>query len=426
MHPHARRVVAVSLAASVAGLAAPARADEATVTLAMHYTQEQAAPLLACLETYNAETEGVTVEYQQLSYRDYLQTVLTSRLGGTQADIYNLYSIWGAQMVQNGVLAEPPEAVAEFVREAYIPGTVEAATIEGTLWGVPTEVSVYMLVSNMELLRAAGHDAPPATWEELREIAADVTTRNDQGRIEEAGFAFLQSSTGAGVVHPFYALMFSEGGAPYENGMGAARLDSEEAQAALARMAGLVEDDLTDRTVDGYDFPARGIGMVIMANWFESAIREGFGDSFDDAVRVSPIPAGEDWRTLQYAFFMGVDSQSDVQDEAWEVVRWLNSPDSAGAEGGASCMGRMLDGLGALTANVADTEALGPRDAFTEAYWQALQADRAVSQPNVMQAAEIEGMMAETFDRVIAGEAEPGPALQRLDGEIEAILGEFY
>ena len=416
------RIAALLAASALVPAAAHAEAHSGPVTVAMHYNQEQAAPLLACFERYAEET-GTEVEYQQLSYRDYLQTVLTSRLGGQAPDVYHLYSIWGAQMAENGVLAEPPAEIAQFVNEQYAAGTVGAATIDGTLYGVPTEVSVYMLVSNMELLRAAGYDAPPSTWDELREIAGAVTTRNDQGRIETAGFAFADS--GAGSVHPFYALMFSKGAEVYGDGFSEANLDSPEAQEALSEMASLVSEGITDKSVDGFDFPAGGIGMIVMANWMESSIREGFGDAFDEAVAVSPIPAGDDWRTLQYAFFMGVDSESPRQEAAWDLVQYVNSERSA-VDGGPSCVGEMLAGLGALTANAADNAAMGEPDAFTRPYMDALAQDRAVSQPNVMQAAEIEGMMAQAIDTVLAGEAEAGEALGELDGEVEDILFEFY
>ena len=416
-----RLTAALAAATALTSTTTFADGHDGPLTLAMHYNQEQAAPLLACLDAYEAET-GQAVEYQQLSYRDYLQTVLTARIGGQAPDIYHLYSIWGAQMADNGVLAEPPEDLAGFVRDEY-GTTIDAATIDGTLYGVPTEVSVYMLVSNMALLREAGYDAPPRTWDELKEIAAAITTRNAQGRVETAGFAFAES--GAGSVHPFYALMASKGASVYEDGFSAANLDGAEAAAAADELASLVRDGITDKSVDGFDFPAGGIGMIVMANWLKSSIEEGFGDRFAQDVAVSPIPAGDDWKTLQYAFFMGVDSDSPRQDAAWETVRWLNSEASAD-ETGVSCMGRMLSSIGALTANGSDNAAMGEADAFTQPFLDALSEGRTVSQPNVMQAAEIEGMMAETIDSVLAGDAEAGPAMEELDGEVEDVLFEFY
>ena len=422
------RSTAPLLGLALAGLlpGAALAQESRTIDVAMHYSQDQAAPLLACFERYEAANPGVTVAYQQLSYGDYLQTVLTSRLGGQAPDVYNLYSIWAAQLVDNGVLAEPPEAVREFVQDTYAAGTVDAVTIRDTLWGVPTEVSAYALVSNMNLLRKAGHDEPPADFETFRQVAADVTTRGANGKIETAGFAFADSSSGAGLVHPFYTALFSAGIDPYEEDFAGTNFASDEAVAALADFRSLIADGITDRSVDGYDFPAGGIGMIVMANWLEANIRAGFGDDFDDAVRVSPVPFGEGWKTLQYAFFFGVDSSSEVQDEAWDLIRWTSSPESAEVEGGPSCVAGMLEGLGALSANLVDNEALGETDAFTAGFVEALAEERAISQPNVMQAAEIEGLMARTIDEAINGDVEPREALEALDREVSDILFEFY
>jgi multiple sugar transport system substrate-binding protein len=412
-----RTLIAVLLAGMP--FTAFAESHDGPLTMALHYNREQAAPLLACLETYEAET-GQSVEYQQVSYGEYLQTVLTGRIGGTQPDIYHLYSIWGAQMADNGVLAEPPADLVEFVRETY-GATAEAAVIDGTLYGVPTEVSVYMLVSNMELLREAGFEAPPETWDELREIAAAITTRNDQGRIETAGFAFADST--AGSVHPFYALLASRGVDVYSDDFMETNLDAPEAVAAVEDMAGLIGDGITDKSVDGFDFPAGGIGMIVMANWLKSSIADGLG-GLDD-VAVTPIPAGADWRTVSYAFFMGVDSESPRQDAAWGLVRWLNS-DASADDTGVSCMGRMLSSLGALTANEGDNAAMGEADAFTQPFLDVLAEGRAVGQPNVMQAAEIEDQIGQAIDTILAGDAEADEALEALDRRIEDILFEFY
>ena len=166
--------------------------------------------------------------------------------------------------------------------------------------------------------------------------------------------------------------------------------------------------------------------MMIMANWLKSDIEAGFGDAFAEDVVVSAPPFGDDWKTLQYAFLFGVDSGSDVADEAWDVVRWINSPESASTEGGPSCMGETLAGFGALTANTADLDALGEPDAFTAPYVEAIESGRAISQPNVMQAAEIERLMADRIGAALDGAGTPEDEMTGLDEAVSDILFEFY
>ena len=277
----------------------------------------------------------------------------------------------------------------------------------------------------MKLMRAAGFEKPPTTWDDLVKMSKAITTRDEQGRVKIAGFAFAKSSSGAGLVHPFYSLMFSLGQKLYEDGFKVANFGGDAAQKTSEQMAMMVSEKVTDLSVDAYDFPAGGIAMMVMANWFKSDLKTGLGAGFSD-VQVSQIPAGANWKTLQYAFYMGVDSNSPVKDRAWDIVRWTNSPESAATAGGVSCVGQMMDNLGALTANRADRVALGEMDAFTQPYWDALQTGRAVSLPNVLQATEIERGIAKTLETVIVGAAKPETALPELNSQIEKILAEFY
>lgn len=391
-----------------------------TITIATHYTAEQLQPMQSCVEEYEAES-GVDLEFQQISYVDYLQTVLTSRIGGQAPDVYHLYSIWGAQMVDNGVLAEPPADLVDWINATYVDSTVDAVTMNGQVWGVPTEVSNYMLVYNKKLLQEAGYQNPPATWSELVDMAAEITEKSSEGAITTAGFAFGPSV--ANVVHPFLTLLYSRGVQPFADDYSGTNLTSPEAIAVLEEQVELFRTGGTDSSVEVWDFPSGSIAMMIMAPWYESTLREAFGEEFEETVGVAPIPGGEDWRSLQYAFFYAVDANSRNKDAAWEALRALNEADGSGTP---SCMGRMLFELGALTANEADIAAAGDalNDSYTRPFVDAF--GRSISEPNVVQASEIEGILRTYIQRAWSGELSAEEALTQADREISNILDEFY
>ena len=401
----------------------PAAAAQ-TITLATHYPPENVAVLEPCFAQYQQET-GVEVVHQQVPYGDYLQTILTARLGGQAPDIYHVYSIWAAQLVDNGLLATPPDEVLGFVQDGYAESTVDAVTIEGQIWGIPTEVSNYLLVYNKKILAEAGYDTPPATWEEFSEIAAATTQRDAQGRPAQIGYAGYYPSV-AGIVHPYLTLLYSKGVDLFSEDFTATNLTSPEALEALQDMVGLFEAGSADFSVDNDAFASGDVAMTIQAVWGEGNYREVFGDAFEETVGVGPIPAGDDWRSLQYAFFYGVDAGSDVQDESWAFLQWLNSQASAQSEGGPSCMGKMLVGLGALTASSADIGAASAElgDFFTAPYAAAL--ERSVTEPNVIQASEIETILSEYLGQAYRGDLTPEDALAQADREVSDILAEFY
>lgn len=416
------RLGLLSLASVLAGLmAGEAAAQQKTLTIATHYTDEQLKPLTACFRTYEEQNPGVKIVHQQSTIRDFLQTILTARISGRSPDIYNVYSIWGAQLVGNGVLDQPPAAVLDFVRKEYEPQTVDAATVQGKIWGVPAEVSAYLLVYNKELLAKAGYTAPPKTWDELAEIAAKITQKDAQGKITVAGYAF--GPTPANAVHPFRTLLFSRGVGLFTEDMRSTNLASPEAVDIVTRQAELFQKGVTAPSIQVRDFPSGSVGMMITANWFKDTLRQGLGDRFERVVGVAPIPAGPDWKSYQYSFYYGVDSRSRQKEDAWRLVRWLNTPQAAGQR---SCVGNMLAAMGGLTANKADVAASAAElaDPFTRPYVDLLSSGRAVSEKNVPQAAEIEVIVRTAIEEAWLGRAAPKDALAKANAQIEGILKE--
>ncbi len=409
-----------ALAATMSATAALGTAVSAqTITIATHYNEEQMAPLLACFDAYEAAHPGTTIEFQQAAYGDFLQTILTSRIGGTSPDIYNIYSIWAPQLASAGALAEPPAEVQDWIRASYGEGSVGAATIGGTLWGIPTELSVYQLLYNKKLLEAAGFDHPPATWQELHDMAAAITHKNDQGVIDVAGYAY--GPTVSNATHVYYSQMYAAGVAPFSEDGRSTNFTSPESIQIVQRQGQLFADGITSNVNVVGDFNGGTVGMAVMANWNKAELQAAFGDEFDNTVGVAPIPADGGSGTMLYSFFWSVDSSSDVQAESWELLTWLNS-----AQDGASlsCTGQMLNDLGALSGNLADLGAMDTSDAFTAPFVAAIESGAAQSQPNVWQAAEVDRILRSYIEQVWTGQMTAEDAMAAADAEVTAILAE--
>jgi multiple sugar transport system substrate-binding protein len=379
-------------------------------------------PLDACYREYERQNPGIRIVYQQSTISDYMQTVMTARLAGTSPDIYNVYSLWAGQMIEAGLLAEPPAGIRSLIRDNYLPSTAEGVQARGKPWGIPAEISTYMLVYNKQLLKQAGYEAPPQTWEELRQIAAKITRRNGQNNITTAGYAF--GPTVANAVHPFMSLLMAQGVTPIKPDASGTGLGSPEAVAVLTGMSRLFTDGTVSNAVTVRDFPSGTVGMAIIANWFKDTLRQGMGDRFEDLVGVAPIPTdAAEWRTLQYSFFWGVDARSRNKDQAWDLLRWLNTPQALGAR---SCTGEMLLRMGALTGNKADIAASSKElgDDFSRPYVEALSSGRAVALPNLQRMTEIQQALRNNIEKAWSGSVSPAQALRQADREIRPLLAE--
>ncbi|WP_428487143.1 extracellular solute-binding protein [Rhodopila sp.] len=413
-----RHVFRIFLVALLASIVRPAVA-ETTLTILTHYTDAQRTPLTACLRDYQRDHPGIRIVHQQSEIDDYLQTVLTARLSGTSPDIYNIYSIWSAQLIQAGILDRPPPEVGRLINTGYLPSTVDAIKVGGNVWGIPTEVNAFMLIYNKKLFRAAGITAPPRDWNEVVADATRMTRRNTQGKITTAGFAF--GPTVANGVYPFVALLRSRGIEPFNARLDGTNLTTPDASDVLTDETRLFAKGITDNTIQVLDFPSGAVGMMIFANWFKATLQQAFGAAMDETVGVAPIPAGNNWKTLQYAFFWGVDANSPRKQEAWNLLAWLNSPRGANKQ---SCTGEMLGKLGALTGNRSDITA-GPDDygdAFSKPFVDAIASGRAGSLPNVVRNSEIQQELRLTIGRAWSGAQTPQAALQDADRKIKALL----
>ena len=395
--------------------------NPATIRVAGHYNAQQVAPLLACLKGYEASHPGVRVTYQQVSYSDYLQTVLIGRASGSPVDIYNLYSVWAPQLIASKALDVPPSDVADLVRREYNPATIGAATIRGRLYGIPTAVSIYQLVYNKKLLANAGITVAPRTWRAFTQAVAAVTRKNRQGNIYLAGYGYGPST--ANIVHPFYAQLYAEGGSPYSADLRRANLTRPAAVSVLERQTAMFRSGIVSNSVAVRELNGGSLAMATIANWQRSSLQASYGDAFDDTIAVAPIPTDGPGGTMLYSFFWGVDADSPRKRQAWDLLKWLNT---AQADDRLSCTGRMLAGMGDLTGNKRDLAAMERdiADPFTRQFVTALKSGKAVSQPNLWRQAEVDRILQYYIETAWSGRMTSRAALAAANRHIQTVLDE--
>jgi hypothetical protein len=85
------------------------------------------------------------------------------------------------------------------------------ASQDGKLYGIPDFAYSLGLAYNIEMLAAAGYDAPPATWEELAEMAVALTDKDN----DVAGFAFINDGSAATGWH-YTNIAYGFGAAPQD------------------------------------------------------------------------------------------------------------------------------------------------------------------------------------------------------------------
>ncbi len=402
-------------------------AQDTTLTMLTHWgTEDQLAAQQAIIDAYMESNPDVAIELVTVDFGELRTKIITGRTAGISADVYHFYHLWLPDFVNSGVLAEPPQDALDFINDNVAQGTIDAvSTSDGQTWGYPTEVNPYLLVYNKRLLAEAGYDAPPANWDELKEIAAAITQVDDTGAISQVGLGVMPGWD-SGIVHPFSALLFSNGGEYLSADRTVAEFNSPQGIETLQLYADLVASGGADPSINGLgNFPSGTVGMVIMAPWWRATLRAAEGVDFESEVRVAEIPVGPSGdapSSIAYTWLFAVDSSSSNKVAAWDFVQWMNAEHN---EGGGSAIGDFLvNALGAIPSFDHDQAAFA--ESMSDHYVSAFVDASAYARPEQIVAGgqEIKTLLQVEIEAVLAGMTTPEDALASVEQQANAILEE--
>lgn len=416
----------LALAAAVA-LPASAFAEPVSISYLTHWSPETVALLEAAAASYKEANPDVTVTVQAVPFGDLLTTIRSQGGGAGGPTIASIYDLWLPELARDNLVEPAPDAVASEVGTAWPAGIAAAASVGGEVYGIPNEINVYALNYNKALFAEAGIAAPPATWDELKAAAAAITA-TAEGR---QGFGMI-NSWAAGVVHPFASLLVSNGGDLAVDGKPA--LDSQAAGETFALYEELIGSGSTVAAMGTADanttgpfldnFVSGNTGMIIMANWWESALRAGMGERFAD-IGTAPVPVGPSGdvsRSISYSWLTVVNAGAGEAERAaaWDFLAWLNGPESG--ENGASAMSGILMSMGILPSRSSDVEAyqddLGRE--FLAGYVGVLENARAF--PVVLGGQEFSESLQQVIEQLQYGQVSAADAQANAQADAESIL----
>jgi multiple sugar transport system substrate-binding protein len=164
--------------------------------------------------------------------------------------------------------------------------------------------------------------------------------------------------------------------------------------------------------------------MIIMANWWESALKSGMGDKFSN-VLTAPIPVGPSGKepsSISYSWMTMVNGKADKakQDAAWKFLAYLNGTKS-GANG-SSAMGDILVSMGILPTRKSDITA--HQDALTTPFLSSYVAalDSATPFPTVLGGPAATDALQRQLEALLNGQVDAKTAMENADRDVNAAL----
>lgn len=139
-----------------------------------NWDEESFAPVLAL---WNEKYPNIEVKGEFFSDNGMFDKYMLSMQTGTGPDVAACALDWTTTLGTAGLL-EPLNSYLEkdgIDVSQYVQGAINASTIDGNLYAIPFRSETYALFYNIDILKEAGYDKAPETWDEVVEIAKACT-----------------------------------------------------------------------------------------------------------------------------------------------------------------------------------------------------------------------------------------------------------
>jgi multiple sugar transport system substrate-binding protein len=181
-------------------------------------------------EAANSDTD-LKIEQQPWDNRD--QKLATAFSGGKGPDVLLLGPDQIPQFVTSGSLA-PVDKAIEGTKDKFLPGSLDALSVGGKIYGVPIYHTVTSTMYNKALLDKAGIKTPPQTWDEVKAAAP---------KLKAIGVATLDYSASpeTSLNQTYYPLLWQAGGKVFSEDGKKSAFNSPEGLEALTFLTDLFQ-----------------------------------------------------------------------------------------------------------------------------------------------------------------------------------------
>ncbi len=202
------------------------------------------------------------------------------------------------------------------------------------VYGIPEKVDNRALFYNKDLLKRAGYDAPPKTWEELEEVAVKLTEKDKDGRITRLGFAPNEGNSW------LYLYGWMNGGQFMSPEGKRCTLNDPKVVDALTwmtrvydKLGGAENVNAFKSTFQGGDldpFITGKLAMKIDGFWQITDTIAQFGRNLNYGMARPPIPAaqldsGSKTCTWVSGWCYAIPTTAKNKEAGWELIRFFSS-----------------------------------------------------------------------------------------------------
>lgn len=305
-----------------------AAAEPVTITWAFWGSPEEAASHQKVGEVFMAEHPEIKLEYMNEPWNEYFTKMQTLWASGDATAIPDILFLWPTpRYAAEGVLEnlDPYIEASGYDLGDYWPALLESASYDGSVYGLPRDISVEALYYNKDIFDEAGVAYPTDdwTWDDLRAAAEKLSVVEDSGRVARYALAMEGGK--------FQLWIGQNNGAILDDVRNPSKCMMAEPAAveAIQFFADMMNDNLAMRDAnineaggDAAVFQSGQAAMIIQNSSRVSAFNQA-GLNYD--VAPVPIPEGGQRAAAAGGAAWVMSSASDNKDAAWTFLSWLQS-----------------------------------------------------------------------------------------------------
>jgi multiple sugar transport system substrate-binding protein len=293
------------------------------ITLTWWGLWEDSSVVAPLISEYEQQNPNIKISYVKQSHQDYRERLTNALAKGSGPDIFRFHNTWVPMF--KGELDSVPASVmsaAEYAESYYSIISSDLTNATG-LAGIPLGYDALALYINEDIFEAAGKSVP-ATWDDLRQLAIELTTKDEQGTITQSGVALGRTEN---VDHwpEILGLMM------LQNGANPAKPVDKRAEDALtyftifSSVDGVWDETLPASTVS---FAAGKLAMYFAPTWRAFEISQQSPELRFKTVPLPQLPKDTPTQPdISYATYWveGVWTRSPNKDAAWDFMKYISS-----------------------------------------------------------------------------------------------------
>ncbi|WP_232549015.1 ABC transporter substrate-binding protein [Propioniciclava soli] len=275
---------------------------------------------------FHEQHPDIRVELEPGEWSGYWDRLATQAAGGDLPDVIAMDESQIATYGNRGVLLDLASQSANLDLSAMDANVLETGMVDGVLAGAPVGVGIYSVAVNPDVLAAAGVEMPDDTtwtWDDLREISAQVTQNSPEGTygFDRLGLAAVELG--------YFARQRGEEVFPRE---GETPVSVETALLYLDHVDRLEADGaVPSATVQNEDFAIPldssmfGTGQAAFHLLFHTQM-QAFANAAGTEMQLLRLPAleaGEPHMANKASMYWSIAARSDHPEEAATLVDFL-------------------------------------------------------------------------------------------------------